>query len=521
MKAIKPLIALLVLLCTFTATAQQKNLWLNRYRMSEVERHLVRNDSSAVHSAFRPLLESRVDSAANGEYLVPDRKYYYAFGAKMLREHLIDIEADGFHITIDPLFDFGPNYDLVDTLTLNFRNFNIPATNSRGAILQGDIGSKFSFQSLFYETQMAYPPFLFALADSLNVIPGQGRYKKVEGAKLDFNQSYGWLNWQPAEWLNLSAGHGKHFIGHGYRSMLLSDASFNYPYIRATAYALSDKLQYSWMYAGLQTLERLPLGDVPESLFRRKGFSMAYLSYIPTPNLEIGWFESVVWQRWDSLSGTHPVQAESLLPIIGSGLALQGFGSTAHVLTGLNVRYTLPFGGWLYGQAVSDGPSDGRFGYQVGVALFDVLIDRLNLRAEYNYASEGLYTHSAFHQEYSHFNQSLAHPTGTNFDETILAASYQYKRWFIDLRQHWLDHDLTASGNILPGATDQGFASSPFIARSTVTSVELGALLNPVTNMRISIGYQYRDWTVGHQVSLSHWTWIRWKTSLWNHYSDF
>ena len=520
------LLTCILLAAAATAFAQQKNLWLNRQRTFEVERQLVHNDSTPVHSALRPLLESRVGAASDGEYLVPDRKYYYLFGSKMLREHLGSINEVGFQLTLDPLFDLGVNYDWNDTLQLNILEsgrvgFNLPATNTRGALLQGDIGMKVSFQSMLYETQMAYPQWLFNQADSLGVVPGQGRFKLVEGRKLDYNQSYGWVSWKAAEWLQLQAGHGKHFIGHGYRSMLLSDAAFNYPYIRSTAYALNDKLQYTWMYAGLQTLERLPRGDVPESLFRRKALSMAYLSYIPIPELEVGLFESVTWQRWDSAQGTQPIAPESLLPVLGTGILGKGFDDMAHVVAGVNLRYTLPFGGWLYGQFVTDGPADGRYGYQVGAKFFDVLVQRLHLQAEYNFASEGLYTHPAWHQEYSHFNQPLAHPSGTHFDEFILGLYYQYKRWFLDVRQHYLDRDLTASGNIFPGASDQGFTTSPFISRSTTTSVQLGVMLNPVTNMQLTLGYQYRDQTIGPQVEVANWTWIRWKTALWNHYTDF
>jgi hypothetical protein len=374
---------------------------------------------------------------------------------------------------------------------------------------------------MLYETQMTYPDWLFEKVDSLGVIPGQGRYKVVENQQLDYNQSYGWLSWKATPWLQLQAGHGKHFIGHGYRSMLLSDAAFNYPFIRGTAYALDDRLQYTWMYAGLQTLQRLPLGDVPESLFRRKGLSMAYLSYVPIPQVEIGWMESVVWPRWDSIQGTLPIAPESLLPVIGTGLVGKGFKNQAHVVTGLNLRVTLPISGWVYGQVVTDGIADKRFGYQAGVKLFDLFLPRLHLQAEYNYASEDLYSHTQRHQEYSHFNQPLAHPTGTHFDETILSLYYQRKRYFISARQHWRDHDLTSSGNIFWDASDQGFDTSPFIARTTITALELGVLLNPVTQMKISAGYQYQDQTIGPQVEVIHWTWIRWRTSLWNQYTDF
>ena len=156
------LLTCMLLAAAATAFAQQKNLWLSRQRTFEVERQLVQNDSTAVHSALRPLLESRVGAASDGEYLVPDRKYYYLLGSKMLGEHFGSINEGGFQLTLDPLFDLGVNHDWNDTLQLNILEsgrvgFNLPATNTRGALLQGDIGMNVSFQYMLYETQMTYP----------------------------------------------------------------------------------------------------------------------------------------------------------------------------------------------------------------------------------------------------------------------------------------------------------------------------------------------------------------------------
>lgn len=509
------------LLATLPALSQQKIIWLNRMRTFEVERQIVANDSVQVHTGFRPLLESRIGGATNGEYVIPGRKYYYDFGLYTLRDHMVEITDENFRISLDIMFDLGANHDFNDTLNLDFNNFNIPATNTRGALLQGDIGEKFSFQSMLFETQRSLPPYLNDLADSLNVVPGEGRYKKLEGRKIDYNQSYGWMSWAMTPWLHITAGHGKHFIGNGYRSMLLSDGSYSYPFARTTLWLLDDKIQYQWMYAGLQTLERLPLGDVPESLFRKKSMSVSYLSISPIPQLELGLFESVIWQRWDSAVGTQPVNVESVIPIIGLNSGIHGMGALDHAVLGANGRWTTPWNGWIYGQFVTDGPAAGRYGYQLGAKFFDVLTDRLHVQLEYNLAEPGLFTHPYAHQEYSHFNQSLAHPSGTHFEEVIVGAYYQYKRWFLNLRQHYLDHAITSSGSILPGASDVGFETVPFIARSTVTSIELGALLNPKSNLNFTVGYQYRDQTRGGHVDVMNWVWFSWRTSIWNFYTDF
>ena len=51
---------------------------------------------------------------------------------------------------------------------------------------------------------------------------------------MDFYYATGYINYDINRFFDLQLGHGKHFIGDGYRSMLLSDNSFNYPYLKIT-----------------------------------------------------------------------------------------------------------------------------------------------------------------------------------------------------------------------------------------------------------------------------------------------
>ena len=61
----------------------------------------------------------------------------------------------------------------------------------------------------------------------------------------------GYISFMPHRAVNLQFGTGKHFIGEGYRSLLLSDNSFNYPYLRATSRWFKDKVQYTNIFASL------------------------------------------------------------------------------------------------------------------------------------------------------------------------------------------------------------------------------------------------------------------------------
>ena len=90
--------------------------------------------------------------------------------------------------------------------------------------------------------------------------------------------SSGYISYSPIKEFNIQFGQGKHFIGDGYRSMLLSDNSFNYPYLSISLNLLDGKLFYKTVNAWMQTLERMPLSASPEALFKRKSGSFHYLS---------------------------------------------------------------------------------------------------------------------------------------------------------------------------------------------------------------------------------------------------
>ena len=107
-------------------------------------------------------------------------------------------------------------------------------TNTRGYIGSGYIGKNVYFESLFAENQSFFPTYLSKSNNATKIIPGQGRWKTFKDIGYDYAFSSGFVSVQVHKNVNIQAGHGKQKIGHGYRSLLLSDNSFNYPFIRIT-----------------------------------------------------------------------------------------------------------------------------------------------------------------------------------------------------------------------------------------------------------------------------------------------
>lgn len=515
----------LLFLLQSTVIAQQKNISLNRFTSGEVERSLLGDSSRLVHRGCKPFLESQLNiESIHG--LKRDSTKVYTNGAdKLLRSHLVEIRKEDFFIAIDPLMDLHFMNEMADTSgysdTVRIRN------STRGFQVIGDIGKQFSFETSFYENQAFLPVHLKNYADTIKVIPGMGRWKVFDGNGYDFAMASGLISYSPAKWVNVQFGHGKNFFGHGYRSLLLSDAAFNYPYVKASFRFLKNRLQYTSIYASLQTLERLPLGEVPEALYKRKGGSFNYLSWIPFSNLEIGIFEGIIWKRYDELEGTVPQDWGSLIPVIGFNTAREGLNSKNNVLVGMNMRYDFRKIGFVYGQVAVDDPSVGSIGYQIGAKTFNVLLPNLDVQVEWNSLGDFMYSSHYRLQNYVHTQQPLGHPTGGASGEILGIVSYRWKRVIAQMKYNQIDHVIGPEGNWKRDPLlDYGNIAPWPDRRIQQWEVTAGYLFNPRTNFQVVLTWMDRiektayNWqTEGkfHSSVLG----IAIRTNLINRYSDF
>jgi len=508
-------IVLLLLLTSSSALAQQKLLPLNRLRHLEID-NSARFRDSLQHTAMRPYLESKWDLSRIYGHHKDTTKYYYKLSVVAVRDHFIEGGEEGFHVTADPLFDLQMSWDFADTTafqdTVGYYN------NTRGARLAGDIGTKISFESYLYENQSQFPGYIRDFNDSTAVIPGQGRWKQYKNFGYDYNSAYGWVSITPNENLNFQIGHGKHFVGHGYRSMLLSDNAANYPYLKGTAWLLEDKIQYSWIYCTMQNLERLPLRDVPESLFKPKAASFYYVNFIPHTAIEIGLFESIIWETWDS-TGTQAFDFKTTIPVVGVNSAILGLNGNDNAMLGLNAKIKLLDWLHIYGQVALDNRLDEGTGYQAGLKVFNAGLENLHLQAEYNLGPRNSYRHQNWLQSYTNLNQSIAHPLGTYFEEIIGTVNYRWRRFYTQIKYHNQRHDLLEGGNVLTSNPDDEY--QPLLARNSMFDIQAGWLMNPKTNANVSIGWIHRDFDISALEQNTDWVYLTFRTSLFNKYYDF
>lgn len=470
------------------------------------------NGSEVYHSVSKPFLQNQFIGIEEDTTRWQPRKHKSWIMRKVRNEHLIQVRENDFYLDVDPVFNFSFGRDLQDTASKNL------STNTRGFIVQGAIGKKLSFYTSFYENQSFFPNYLNKTVDETGVVPGQGRTKPFKETSYDYNMASGVINYAPLKWINVQLGHGKNFIGDGYRSLILSDNTFNYPYLKGTFSFFENKLQYQVQYASLQYLKRLPATTSSEAQFVRQAGTFHSLSYSPHQMVELSLIEGVVYQNWDS-TGTQPLPWNFYMPVIGLNTAVEGLNSsTAKPVLGLNLRVH-PFKKYMfYAQAAIDQYKDVNTAFQFGIAAFDALnVQNLNLRAEWNTISKNMYGHQNPQNAFQHYGGNLAHPTGNDLNELIGIADYQWHSFFVAAK--WVYSDRR-----YPVEVDLGNNIKVTVRQSqkvVYQDYSLGYLLNAKTNMKLKLGYSNRNLESVNSTEKMGYVYFAFLTDLQNLYYDF
>jgi hypothetical protein len=437
-------------------------------------------------------------------------------------------------VRLEPLFNLGLGNDFTPGQRL--------IHNTRGFWLHGHIGSKLSFESRFYETQAIYPAYYDSIVSMLNVVPALGRPRSAfDGEGQDVPYATGALSWTPSTFFNLQLGHGRHFFGEGYRSLLWSDLATPYPFVRATT-RLGRRIQYTNLYTQLQELDRSAGGGDP--VLPRKYAASHYLSIKLGRRWELGLFESVVWPDRDTVTGERNFDLNYLNPVIFFRPVEFSIGSPDNVLIGLNASYQAGPATLLYGQFILDefksdelfagnGWWANKYGWQLGLKAWDPFgLPGLMVRLEHNAARPYLFAHVRHRRSYTHLNQPLAHPLGANFMENIISLRYRRRRWTTMLRWTWADFGANPSdGNVganpLVSSTTRNQDYGNEIGQGVPIEQQfweasVAYLLNPLTNMRLELSALRRTRSIDAVDNpASNVVMLRWKTGLVNDYRNY
>jgi hypothetical protein len=409
---------------------------------------------------------------------------------KLFTQHLVEAGNDDYSFYLDFMPDMQVGKQGGNNLWLN----------TRGIELAGTIGKKFAFTSHFYEDQGKFADYYTNYANQKYVIPGQGRARPFKSGAFDYGYSGGTISYTPVKYVNFQVGYDKNFIGDGYRSLLLSDNAFNYPFLKVTG--TLGQVRYMAMYAQLIDFSLDPLAQ--NTVLPKKNAVFHYLSWNATKRLSLGLFENIMWApRGTDFSYVNPIMF--LRPTEFAN------GSPDKALIGLNASYKIADRYVAYGQLMineftakevfaGNGYWANKLGGQIGVKGFDVFkVKNLNAQLEMN--SVRPYSYSARDQllNYGHYQQPLAHPFGANFTEYLGIANYRYNR--LDLRMELMTATYGLDINGLNYGKD---IYKSYDTRANDYDVHIGNglktklrylnttvayILNPKNNLRVELGY--------------------------------
>ena len=464
------------------------------------------------HSVSKSYLSTQFDSVKE-EGRWERRKHENIIMRKLRNENLIRVNKSDFYLTIDPLFNFEFGRDSKDTSNPELSN------NTRGFLVQGAIGKKLAFYTSFYENQSFFPKYLSEHIDETGVVPGQGRTKTFKETGYDYAMASGAISYSPWKWMNVQFGHGKNFIGDGYRSLILSDNTFNYPYLKTTMNFFDNRLQYELLYNSLIDLERLPASTSTEAQFKRNAGTFHSLSYSPNGLFELSLVEGIVYSNWDS-SGTRPLPWNYYMPVIGLNTGIEGYeSSTAKVISGVNVRINAVRNNIVYGQFVMDHfDADFNYGYQVGIASYDAFtLKNLDIQLEWNNIPQDMYKHQNDQLEFKHYGEYLAHPSGRDLSEIVGILRYRFRDFFISGKWVYSGRNSLVRDELANGVSIETLREEDVFYQDYA----FGYLINPRTNMKIKLGYISRELSYEDITEETGWYYISFITDLKNVYYDF
>lgn len=469
-----------------------------------------------VHMGARPVFVLHTDLSKVDGFARDTTKYYYSFTSKIFSEDLIQLDKPGLQLAANFIFNFGYGDEWRDELNPE-REISNTFENTRGFAIAGKVGNSVYFFTDFRENQSRFASYLDRFVDSLGVVPGNGRVKPFGEDAYDYNMASGFLGFNATDWLSVQAGHYKQFVGHGHRSLLLSDNAFNFPFVRCQFRFWEGRVQYDWNIGLMQSLDRLPQGSTPEALFQRKYSTWNYISFKPIPSIEIGFFEAVMWKIFDSETGTLPFNYASLNPLPFVNTLYLGLNDPDNnALIGYNVAWQ-PLRWWrIYGQYMRDGRNAN--GVQLGMKAYE-LFGRIDVQAEYNTTAAGSYAATNPLQSFTHTNQPLAHPMGSGFGELYTNLVYYHNRWYLKYEYIWaqffsdFERDPT-----------RPLSQEPKFGRATdlkFNNVMAAYIFNPRTNMQIYAGATFRNENIFFDWKQNNFWYIGIRTYLQNSYRDF
>ena len=375
----------------------------------------------------------------NAQYLLKDNWANSPLGtdlnqsARPFLNYFYRDQTDFYHVDSK---DFTLRVNPVTLLSAGKDNQNsdgIRYVNTRGVQVEGTIDQRLGFYAFLTDNQEGVPQYVQNRIARDTIVPHEGYWKpfKNGAGQYDFFSARGYITYAATKHINVQLGHDRNVIGNGYRSLILSDYSTPYFFLKFNTRIW--KLNYQNLFAELTGRRTYNAAGSPvDGVYPKKYMALHHLSLDVTPNLNIGVFESEI-----AGGPGRGLELQYLNPVIFYRAVEQQVGSADNAILGLDFKWNIFHTAQLYGQVVLDefkisevrarnGWWGNKQAVQAGFKYIDVAgIRNLDLQGEINYIRPFTYEHEDYYTAYTHYMQPLAHPMGANLTEVLGVLSYQ------------------------------------------------------------------------------------------------
>jgi len=411
-----------------------------------------------------------------------------------------------------------------------------------GLHTDGNIDNKFSYSVNYIGGYLNGPSYLDSIIKNDRVVAGLGTAYVHGSPAAGYSYQYldGYVSYSLNNIFNFQVGKGKQFLGDGYRSLLLSDASNSYPYFKITTTIWH--IQYINLYTILQDIEPSGITGVKYAAFH-------FLSWNISKRLNCSLFEAVIFHGNEGDTSYRSFDPSYLNPVIFYRPVEFSLGSPDNELVGATAKLKVATNGQFYGQILiddftlrntlsHDGFWGNKQGLQFGFKEFNLFgAKNLSFQTEIDYVRPYTYSESTPDDNYSNAGQPLGDPMGANFIESASFLTLFYKNLIIqgnllvyhvgldpttgkyfDFGQNiFMSYDLVDfQGNTFGNYVGQGISTNLGIA-----GIRFAYIVSPKMGMKVELGFNDRYEKEGTTTVNSPYIYVGIKTSLGNLYSDF
>ncbi|WP_114751693.1 hypothetical protein [Pleomorphovibrio marinus] len=379
--------------------------------------------------------------------------------------------------------------------------------NTRGLALRGSIDRKIGFYTYLSTTDLIFPSWVRDYAQDKGAVPGEGFWKRYGEGGYSFFSAMGHVTFQATPHIAIQAGHDRNFVGEGYRSLILSD--FSNPYVFVKVNTKIWKLNFTNLWAQMNADIDFDRGFPTDGRYPQKWFSHHRLGVNLGKKLNIGIFESIM---------ANQVDWNYFNPLIFYRWVEHQLGSPDKVMIGTDFKWNFTPGMQLYGQFVLDefvfneffgidgrNSSRNKHGVQIGYKYLDVAgVSNLDWQLEYNQVRPFTYQEKFEYQSFSNYRTPLTHPLGANFREAVSIWRYQpfpklqlHAHALLQIHGQDFNEEDNFGGDVLKGrtSTSTGLFGN-YIGQGNTQKIWIGAIRASYMwkhNVFLDLSYTYRD----------------------------